>query len=196
MMDVQKTAKEIGLFETAINLSKVGNSSDIIQKIGMSMPFPDKGIETQLVKIAEWLLSFEKNKFMFLTPEIALIDVIGKIANKNTEVIITVPCDLDLETKERLINNLPDTLSVTILEEPYFPNSFFPSNGMIVICGYLGSNRAMVLPDTYRMIEHYSGFLGKKAFIPYIEIETSTRFDGWFEVKKQRITTNWRLNYV
>ena len=196
MMDVQKTAKEIGLFETAINLSKVGNSSDIIQKIGMSMPFPDKGIETQLVKIAEWLLSFEKNKFMFLTPEIALIDVIGKIANKNTEVIITVPCDLDLETKERLINNLPDTLSVTILEEQYFPNSFFPSNGMIVICGYLGSNRAMVLPDTYRMIEHYSGFLGKKAFIPYIEIETSTRFDGWFEVKKQRITTNWRLNYV
>ena len=38
-MDIQKTAREIGLFETAINLAKVSNSADVIQKVGTSIPY-------------------------------------------------------------------------------------------------------------------------------------------------------------
>ena len=190
-MDMQKTAREIGLFETGINLSKVCNSTDVIQKIGASMPIPDEDIANRVPKIAAWLHGFGKSKYMFLTPEIALIEEMTKLPNQK-EVIIAIPCDLEGEAKERLRNNLPRGIEVTVLEEPYFPQSFFPGNGLMVVCGHSAGGRPMVLPDTYRMVEHYSGFLGKKVFIPYKELETAARYDGWLEVSQQRLSTKWR----
>lgn len=190
-MDMQKTAREIGLFETGINLSKVCNSADVIQKVGASMPLPDDDIANQIPHIAAWLHSFDKSKYMFLTPEIALIEEMSKYSNTE-EVIIAIPCDLEEEAKERLRNNLPHGIEVTILEEPYFPQSFFPGNGLMVVCGYAADGRAMVLPDTYRMVEHYSGFLGKKVFIPYKELETAARYNRWMEISQQRLSTKWR----
>lgn len=191
-MDMQKTAREIGLFETAVNLAKVSRSADAIQKVGASMPLPNEDIGIRVEQVAKWLLSFDKSKYMFLTPEIALIEEMSKSANSTTEVIIAVPCDLEQEAKERLNNNLPHGVLVTILEEPYFPQSFFPGNGMMVISGYLGGDRAMVLPDTYRMVEHYSGFLGKKVFAPYKELDAAKRYEGWMEIKQQRLSMKWR----
>ena len=190
-MDMLQTAREIGLFETGINLSKVCNSADVIQKVGASMPLPDEDIANRIPHIAAWLHSFGKSKYMFLTPELALIEEMSKRSNRD-EVIIAIPCDLDQEAKVRLRNNLPRSIEVTILEEPYFPQSFFPGNGMLVVCGYTAGGRAMVLPDTYRMVEHYSGFLGKKVFIPYKELETAARYDGWLEVSQQRLSAKWR----
>ena len=190
-MDMQKTAREIGLFETGINLSKVCNSTDVVQKVGASMPLPDEDINVQISQIATWLHNFGKSKYMFLTPEIALIEAISKITNPE-EVIIAIPCDLEEEAKNRLRNNLPRDIMVTILEEPFFPQSFYPGNGLMVVCGYNAGGRPMVLPDTYRMVEHYSGFLGKKVFIPYKELETAARYDGWLETSQQRFTTKWR----
>lgn len=191
-MDIRKTAREIGLFEMAVNLSRVSNSADIIHQVGASMPLPDEDIEVRVEQVSKWLLSFGKRKYMFLTPEIALIEEMGKQTNSETEVIISVPCDLEQEAKERLNNNLPHGVMVTVLEEPYFPQSFFPGNGMMVISGYLGGNRAMVLPYIYRLVEHYSGFLGKKVFIPYREIDVATRYDGWMEISQQRLSEKWR----
>lgn len=188
---MQKTAREIGLFETAVNLAKVSNSADVIHKVGASMPLPDESIGIRVGQVAEWLLNFDKSKYMFLTPEIALIEEMEKRSNNKIEVIIAVPCDLDLEAKERLNNNLPRGGVVTVLEEPYFPQSFFPGNGMIVISGYLGGDRAMVLPDTYRMVEHYCGFLGKKVFVPYKELDAATRYDAWMEIGQQRLSAKW-----
>lgn len=191
-MDIQKTAREIGLFETAVNLAKVSNSADVIQKVGASMPLPDEGIVDRVGLVAKWLLDFDKSKYMFLTPEIALIERMGKLASSYTEIIIAVPCDLEQEAKERLNNNLSHGITVSILEEPYFPQSFFPGNGMMVISGYLGGDRAMVLPDTYRMVEHYNGFLGKKVFVPYRELDVAMRYEGWMEISQQRLSAKWR----
>lgn len=191
-MDMRKIAREIGLFETAVNLAKVRNSTEVIQKVGASMPLPDEGIGVRVGQIAEWLFSFGKCKYMFLVPEITLIEEMGRLSNHETEVIIAVSRDLDSEARERLNNNLPHSISVTILEEPYFPQSFFPRNGLMVISGYLGGDRAMVLPDTYRMVEHYSGFLGEKVFVPYKELDTAIRYDGWMEISQQRLRAKWR----
>lgn len=189
---MQKTAREIGLFEAGINLSKVCDSNDVLHKVGASMPLPDKSITDDVPKIAAWLHEFGKSKYMFLTPEIALIEEMAKLSDRAEEIIIAIPCDLDSEAKERLKNNLPHGIGVTILEEPYFPQSFFPGNGMMVVCGYSAGGRLMVLPDTYRMVEHYSGFLGKKAFIPYKELDTAARYDGWMEISQQRLSMKWR----
>lgn len=190
-MDIQKTAREIGLFETGINLSKVCDSTDVIRKVGASMPLPDGDIAARIPRIAAWIHGFGKKKYMFLTPEIALIEELSKLS-KQEEVIIAIPCDLEEEAKNRLQNNLPRDIEVTILEEPFFPQSFFPGNGLIVVCGYSAGGRPMVLPDTYRMAEHYSGFLGKKVFIPFKELETAVHYDGWLEISQQRLSTKWR----
>lgn len=191
-MDMQKTAREIGLFESAVNLSGVSASADVVQKLGGSMPLPDKGIKDRVCSIAKWLLGFNKKKYMFLMPEIAIVEEMSRQESKAVEAIIAIPCDLNPESKERLKNNLPHDIEVTILEEPYFPEAFFPGNSVMVISGYSGGDRAMVLHDTYRMVEHYSGFLGKKVFIPYVELKMSDRYDGWMEMGQQRINEKWR----
>ena len=47
-MNIQKTAREIGIFETAVNLAKVKDSTEVIQKVGAAMPLPDEDIETRI----------------------------------------------------------------------------------------------------------------------------------------------------
>ena len=54
-MDMQKTAREIGLFETAVNLVAVCDSSDVQAKVGASMPLPDANITKNIKFIADWL---------------------------------------------------------------------------------------------------------------------------------------------
>ncbi len=192
-MDIRKTVREIGLFETAVNLAQVSDSADVLHKVGDSIPLPNSDIEERIDNIAKWLLKFRKNKYMFFTPEIAIAEQMAKEADNDIEIIISIPCDMEIETKERLKNNLPRGTTVTVLEEPYFPTGFFPGNGMMVVCGYSASDRAMILSDTYRMVEHYSGFLGKKVFVPYVELSSALRYEGWMEVNQQRISMKWRI---
>lgn len=60
-MDMQKTAREIGLFETAVNLVAVCDSSDVQTKVGASMPLPDANI-TKISSLSQsgWCRSVRK----------------------------------------------------------------------------------------------------------------------------------------
>ena len=149
-MDVRKTAREIGLFETALNLAQVSGSAEVAEKAGALMPLPETDIDERTDRIVKWLLGFGKKKYFFLTPEIALIERIAELDGEEAEAIIAVPCDMEAAARDRLRNNLPRGIAVTVLEEPYFPSAFFPGNGIIVVCGYSGGGRAMILPDTYK----------------------------------------------
>lgn len=191
-MDMRKTANEIGLFETAMNLSKVSGSKEVIRKVGASMPLPGTDIEERVRDIARWLCDFGKRRYLFFMPEIALIEEMGKIADSRTEIIVALPFNIDAEAKERIKNNLPHSVKTYLLEEPNFVNEFYPGNGMFVISGYTGGDREMILRDTYRMVEHYREFLGKKVFVPYTELKSASRYDGWMEIKENRISAEWR----
>lgn len=194
-MDMRKVSSEIGLFEAAVNLAKVRNSDDVKRKVGYSMPLPDDDINERVDLIAKWLVSFGKTVFLFLTPELALIDAVAKNTTpKETEITVVLPSNMDMEAKERIRNNLPRTIPVKSLEEPYFHANMYPSNGMIVVSGYCGGGHLMVMNDTYRMVEHYNSVFygGKKAFVPYVEIDEARRYEGWMEMKPQRITETWR----
>lgn len=193
-MDIQMTAREVGLFETAKNLSAVIESKDIAEKAGALMPLPGADVADRIDDIAKWILSCGKAKYLFLTPEIALANAMVNLSCKNLEIVFTIPSDMNKEAKERLKNNLPCNTSV--LEESFFPENFFPRNGMMIACGYFAAERQMVLWDTYRLIEHYSGFLGKKAFVPYVEVPSAVRYDGWLEVKPQRLNVSWNRDSV
>lgn len=190
-MDMLKTVREIGFFETGNNLVEVLSSADVQAKAGEVMPLPGKELTENTSRIADWLAAFGKHKYMLFTPEIHLIDYLAKNGAEN-EAIILVPCDMEKEIKDRLSVNLPKGMRVSLLEEPYFPEEFYPGNGLVVACGYMAGGRLMVLPETYRMIDHYSGFLGKKVFVPYVELEDAVRYEGWMEVSRDRFNTVWR----
>lgn len=190
-MDMMKTVREIGFFETGSNLTEVLGSEDVQVKAGSVMPLPAENFKDFSPKIAEWITSFGKDKYMFLNPELALIDRLAEY-DTSKESIIVIPCDMEAEVKGRLKGNVPKRMKVSLLKEPYFPEAFYPGNGLLIACGYLAGGRMMVLPETYRMIDHYSGFLGKKIFIPYVELSEAIRYDGWMEIGRDKINAVWR----
>ena len=172
-MDARKIALEIGLFETALNLEKSG-----LKGVDVFMPLPSSGINEKIYNSAKWLLNFGKIKYMFLTPEIALIEAMAE-QNRNIEAVVVIPCGMDQEAEERLENNLPSKIPVSIIKEPYFPENFIPKDSLIVTCGYSAGKYSMVMNETYRLIEHYGGFHGKKVFVPYVSLEHFEACDGW-----------------
>lgn len=190
-MDMLKTVREIGFFETGFNLVEVLGSADVQKKAGEVMPLPGKELIDNTSKVADWLAALGKKKYLLLNPEIHLIDRIA-VQENSGEAIVIVPCDMETEIRERLSDNLPKTMQVSLLREPYFPDAFYPGNGLVVACGYMAGDRLMVLPETYRMIDHYGSFLGKKVFVPYVELDEAVRYEGWMEVSPDRFNMVWR----
>lgn len=190
-MDMLKTIREIGFFETGCNLGEVIGSKNVQAKVGGVMPLPEPELAQSIPRIVKWLTSFGKDKYMLLSPEIALVDMLAE-NDSDKEVIILIPCDMEQEVRERLKGNIPKKKKISLLEEPYFPEAFYPGNGILIICGYLAGGRMMVLPETYRMIDHYSGFWGKRVFVPYVELTDAVRYDGWMEVGSDKISMIWR----
>lgn len=189
-MDMNKTSAETGLFEAAKNLSLIHNESfaEICR-----MPMPSSDISERTRSAAQRLAALGKEKILLLTPELALIDELSEISS--AQILIAVPCDMDAEARARLEMNLPKKMPVMLLYEPFFPEDFYPSNAVIVICGYLGGGRAMIFPETYRLAEHYDGFRGKKVFISYVETAYTAHRDGWIEMNTQNFSEIWRHNH-
>jgi hypothetical protein len=195
-MDAIKTVREIGTFMANENIVKFLTSEDVRSKVGAVMPLPSSDFLEYMNNAAEWIASFGKSKYMFFSPEIALIEKLPSCKDR-TESIIMAPCDMDHEIKSRLKENLPRNMKVVLLDETKYPESvgidFRPRNGIIVISGYLAGERIMVLPETYRLINSYgNGFMGKTVFVPYTTIHESTRYADWLEVGADKFNEIWR----
>ena len=121
-MDAIKTVREIGTFMANENIAAVLASEDVRAKVGAVMPLPGINFNESINKVADWLSSFGKCKYLFFSPEIALIERLSGCENK-TESIIMVPCDMDQEVKSRLNDNLPKNMKVELLEETKYPES-------------------------------------------------------------------------
>lgn len=195
-MDAIKTVREIGTFMTNENIVQVLDSEDVRTKVGAVMPLPESNFLKSMNNAVNWLAGFGKSKYMFFSPEIALIERLP-FCKDRTESIIMVPSDMEQEIKNRLNDNLPKNMKVALLDETKYPESvgidFRPRNGIIVISGYLAGERVMVLPETYRLINSYgNGFMGKIVFVPYITIQESTRYADWLEVGADKFNEIWR----
>lgn len=157
------------------------DSREVREQAGAYMPLPDNDVAARVQAVAEWLHGLDKTRYMFLTPELALMDELAKLS-QNAEMIVTIPHDMDPDVRDRLQNNLPKRVKTTLLEEPFTLTNFYPSNSVIVICGYLGGGRPMVMYDTYRMAAQYSRFYGKIVFVPFAVLDSALRYDGWREL--------------
>ena len=190
-MDLLKTAGEIGLFELAANVSACLRSSEAAALAEASMPLPGEDAPGRIKAAADWLLSFGKTRYMFLTPELSIMDELYTRSGGRACSILAMPCCMDAEAKARLRENLPPA-GVTTLDEPFFDDGFYPGNGLLVVCGYSAGGVAMVLPQTYRMAEHYDVFRGRKVFLPFVELAARERRAGWMELSSERFSAEWR----
>ena len=192
MEDLRKAAMEIGIMQQAVNLSEVHNSQEILTRVVEYMPMPNDKISLRINTIAQWLISFGKERYLFLIPEISLAKAMLELTHSSEmELYFIIPSTMDGETKERIENNLPK--GVRMLYEHDSLWDFFPRNTMIVISGYLGRDHLMILEDTYRLTEqHCKSFYGIKAFVPYVELSSAIRYDGWMELGYERVNAIWR----
>lgn len=193
-MDAIMINREIGFFLACKNLANVLGSEEVRTKVGAVMPLPQENFSSVIENAADWLSSFGKSKYLFFTPEIGLIERLPACKEK-TESIIMIPSDMDEEIKRRLKENLPSNMKVSLWKEPDFPKAIIPANGIIVVCGYMAGERLMVLPETYRMINHYADFKGKKVFVPYTTLNESIRYYEWIEVSSDKFSEIWRDNH-
>lgn len=190
-MDIINTMKEIGIIETAVNLAAVGGSSSVVEKVIPYAPFPDSNISQYVESITDWISGFNKKKYFFFTPELYLIESLAR-KTEECEAFIAVPSDLDSFIAENIRNNLPDSMKVSVLNEPFFPTEFRLGNGIIIVCGWMNGERLYVLKNTYRLIKHYIEFEGKKIFIPYVMTSGMNVSDDWIEVDRRFFELNWR----
>ena len=115
-MELLKLAQEIGFFELGINLTNVLNSEAIWSKAGAVMPLPEVDLLNEIERIAGWLASFGKSKYMFLTPELALIEHLAALY-PGQEAIMVVSSGMESDIRARLWNNLPKHMRTSLLDE-------------------------------------------------------------------------------
>lgn len=181
-MDIREAVKEVGYFETSLNLQPVRDNDDVAEKVSAYMPMPSGNTESLIDRCAERIFEKKKKKIFFLTPEIALIEKLAANPENIDTVLIAMPSDMEQEMRERITNNRLNTIDIQMIQEPFFPEDFTPKNGLIAISGFLAGGRTMVAGEVYRMAQHYRGFLGQKIFLPYVSLPNAERYDGWLEI--------------
>ena len=185
-MNIREIVKEVGYFETSLNLLPALGSADAAERIAADMPLPSADIGERIEAYAKGIAEKGKKKIFLLTPEIALIEKLAEYPENIESVLIVLPSDMDPEMCERIGKNLLKTVDIQLIREPFFPEDFSPKNGVIAVSGFLAGGRTMVSREVYRMTEHYGGFLGQKLFLPYADQQKTGKYDGWLEISHRK----------
>lgn len=181
MIDIKSNINETGVVETLYVLHNYTNSSEITNDASLHLPIPDDDIHNKLNSIVNSLAELKKKKFLFLTPEIAVIERLDAVECVE-EVIICLPSDYDEDTYERIFNNKPVNVKITFIKENEVPLDFNGKNAAIVAFGFCDDERALVLNYNYRMMERYKAFYGYKILVSCGNHMSNARPVGWTPV--------------
>lgn len=186
MIDIKSNINETGVVETLCVLHNHANSSVVTNDASLHLPIPDDDIHNKLNGIVNSLAGLKKEKLLFLTPEIAVIERLDTI-ERVEEVIICLPSDYDEDTYERIFNNKPVNdfnnkpvnVKITFIKENEVPLDFNGKNAAIVAFGFCDDERALVLNYNYRMMERYKAFYGYKILVSCGNHMSNARPVGW-----------------
>ena len=178
MNNIENNIAETGVIETLCVLHKHKKDAEVITNASYFLPIPDDSIHDKLNNIVESLIKLKKERLLFLTPEIAIIERLGNIKDV-TEVIVCLPSDYDEETYERIFNNKPVGMKITFIKENEVPLDFTGNNAAIVGFGFCDNERAIVLNYNYRMMERYKSFYGYKILVSCGDNMSNARPVGW-----------------
>lgn len=189
MNNLNPIISEIGVIETALNIGKYIDDPNIVIESGRFMPFPDADFYKRTVDISEQIKALKKEKILILTPDIALIELI-KNSEYISEILVCISSELSYEAKERISNNLPIGIKVTLIDENTFPKDFTPSNAAIVAVGYADREKAIILRENYKMLNVYNKFYGMKVLISPQNGMSNERPMGWIAINTSEFFTH------
>ena len=178
-MNIRSHYEEIGLLETVRLLEKHRDDPDLMAECTEWLPAVQGGLARRLSDIAEEIRRLGKKKLLLLTPELALLEELAKDSGGIEEIYLEIASETDGESAKRIGENIPDGLSVRLLEEFRFLPDFRPDNAMIAAVGCESRGR-MILPKTsYRIMTLYRSFYGVRALISYQPGSAGFRPKNW-----------------
>lgn len=181
MIDIKSNINETGVVETLCVLHNYTNNSEITNDASLHLPIPDEDIHNKLNILVNSFAELKKEKLLFLTPEIAVIERLDAVECVE-EVIVCLPSDYDEDTYERIFNNKPVNVKITFIKENEVPLDFNGKNAAIVVFGFCDDERALMLNYNYRMMERYKAFYGYKILVSCGNHMSNVRPVGWTPV--------------
>lgn len=168
-MNIRDTINEIGILETNLQIEKYIDDEALLKSISSEMPVPIQ-CETKMIlnNAVEKIISMNKENIFLLSNEIALIERLLFHHEKIKNILVCLSRNLSEEQKKNIKNNVPKTNNITFINELEYPNIIKPKNSIILVVGYKNGNNCILTDNTYRMLELYKSFLGKKIFVSCI----------------------------
>lgn len=185
-MNIKDTLDEIGILETNIQIEKYMDDKSLLDSVSSEMPIPTR-IETKEIinNAIEKILELNKKNIFMLSNEIALIEKFLLHKDKIQNIIVCLSRNLSDEQLSNIKSNVPKNSNVTFVHELEYPNIIKPRDSILLVLGYLNGNNSIVTNNTYRMIELYKSFLGKKVFVSCISDNVKLRQKNFISINSK-----------
>jgi hypothetical protein len=188
-MNYYLTIAEIGPLETIRVLNPFQSDNKVMDDVSQYLPMkPGFSPETRALEAACELIALGKNKLLFTSFDLAIIEALG-LAGWNGEVIVVMPLDMDAESVSRIKGNVPANVNVTFIDEGCYPDDFTISNGALVSVGFASGNHCLILATSYRLMQLHQSFYGEKVLVSCFEEGVCYRAFNWIPASTYQIFT-------
>ena len=185
-MNIKDTLDEIGILETNIQIEKYMDDKSLLDSVSSEMPIPTKNETKEIINNAvDKILELNKKNIFMLSNEIALIEKFLLHKDSIQNIIVCLSRNLSEEQVSNIKSNVPKNSNVTFIYELEYPNIIKPRDSVILVLGYLNGNNSIVTNNTYRMIELYKSFLGKKVFVSCVSDDVKLRQKNFISINSK-----------
>lgn len=185
-MNIKDTLDEIGILETNLQIEKYIDDKSLLNNVSSEMPIPIKCETKDIIDNAmNKILKLNKKNIFMLSNEIALIEKMLLYKDKVQNIIVCLSRNLSEEQINNIKSNIPKNSNVTFINELEYPNIIKPKDSIILVLGYVNGNNCIVTNNTYRMVELYKNFLGKKVFVRCISDNVKIKQRNFISINGQ-----------
>ena len=175
--------EEIGILETNRQIEKYLEDEVLINSIKNDIPVPSKKETKDIIKkVISKIIDMKKENIFILSNEMALIERMLDYRSNIKNIIVALSRNLTEEQINNIKNNIPNDNNVYFINELEYPSIVKPKDSLILVFGYINGNNCIVPINTYRMIEMYKSFLGKKVFVNCINDEVIVNQNGFISI--------------
>ena len=185
-MNIKDTLDEIGILETNLQIEKYIDDKSLLNNVYSEMPVPIKCETKDIIDNAmNKILELNKKNVFMLSNEIALIEKMLLYKDKIQNIIVCLSRNLSEEQINNIKSNIPKNSNVTFINELEYPSIIKPKDSIILVLGYVNGNNCIVTNNTYRMVELYKSFLGKKVFVRCISDNVKIKQKNFISINAQ-----------
>jgi hypothetical protein len=176
-MDVFSTITEVGILETNLVISR---NPKCTAEISAYIPIvSNQYVEMRIQELTDAVIKTNKEQLFLMSPEIAILEALVRLRWKG-KAILAIPFDLNSESQERILANIPEGICADFVYEGIYPANFRPNNGAIICTGIVPNGyRSYVLPASCRMMSLYKTFQGQRILLSCFPSSVKVPEIGW-----------------